>query len=51
VPEAVTDAQGHLEIEVPLPGVPATWRMTVLASTLQGELGEATALLAQSANP
>jgi hypothetical protein len=45
LPEAITDPQGHLILEIPLPDVPATWRMTVLASTLNGELGEATANL------
>jgi hypothetical protein len=45
LPEAVTDAAGHIELEIPLPGVPATWRLTALASTLPGELGAATATL------
>jgi hypothetical protein len=45
VPEAITDGQGRLAVDVPLPEVPATWRMTVLASTRSGELGQATALL------
>jgi uncharacterized protein YfaS (alpha-2-macroglobulin family) len=44
-PEAITDAQGRLAIEFPLPDVPATWRVTVLASTAGGELGEADLLL------
>jgi uncharacterized protein YfaS (alpha-2-macroglobulin family) len=45
VPEAITDAQGRLAIELSLPDVPATWRVTVLASTVGGELGEADLLL------
>jgi len=44
-PEAITDAQGQFVVEFPLPAVPATWRMTVLASTVGGELGEADLLL------
>jgi anti-sigma factor RsiW len=45
VPEAITDPQGRLVVEIPFPDVPAAWRMTVLASTLNGELGEATTML------
>jgi uncharacterized protein YfaS (alpha-2-macroglobulin family) len=45
VPEAITDARGELVIEYTLPGVPSTWRMTVLASTLDGDLGEGDLLL------
>jgi hypothetical protein len=40
-PEALTDAAGHLEIDLPLPDTPATLRLAILASTLQGELGSA----------
>lgn len=45
LPEAITDASGHLEVEVALPDAPATWRFTALASTRQGQLGSATALI------
>jgi hypothetical protein len=45
VPEAITDAQGRLGLQIPLPDAPTTWRLTVLASTLTGELGEASLLL------
>jgi anti-sigma factor RsiW len=44
-PEALTAEDGHLEIVVPLPDVPTTWRLTALASTRNGELGSATAPL------
>lgn len=44
-PQAITDETGHLEIEIPLPDTPATWRLTVLASTRRGQLGAATATL------
>ena len=44
-PEAITDAQGQLVVELSLPDAPATWRMTVLASTMGGQLGEADLLL------
>jgi len=43
--EAITDEAGHLELDIPLPGVQATWRLTALASTRQGQLGAATANL------
>jgi hypothetical protein len=45
VPEAITDGGGQFLVELPLPDVPSTWRMTVLASTLSGALGEAELLL------
>jgi anti-sigma factor RsiW len=45
LPEAVTDKAGHLELDIPLPDAPATWRLTALASTQRGELGAATAVL------
>jgi hypothetical protein len=45
MPEAVTDVNGHLVFDVELPAFPATWRLTALASTQQGALGAATALL------
>jgi hypothetical protein len=41
MPEAVTDSAGHLALDIPLPDTPATWRLTALASTLQGHLGSA----------
>ena len=44
-PQAITDEKGHLEIEIPLPDAPATWRLTALASTRRGQLGAATAVL------
>lgn len=44
-PQAITDETGHLEIDIPLPDVPATWRLTALASTMRGQLGAATATL------
>jgi hypothetical protein len=45
MPEAVTDTEGQLLVEFPFPDVPSTWRMTVLASTVDGELGESELLL------
>ncbi len=42
MPEAITDASGHMELEVGWPQASATWRITVLASTQRGELGTAT---------
>ena len=45
VPEAITDPQGHLVVDLPFPDVPTAWRLTVLASTQNGELGEATTIL------
>jgi hypothetical protein len=45
VPEVITDDRGRFVVEFPLPDVPATWRLSVLASTLDGALGEADLLL------
>jgi hypothetical protein len=45
LPEAVTDREGQLKLEIALPDLPATWRLTVLASTRDGELGTGTATL------
>jgi hypothetical protein len=45
VPEAITDQAGHLELDIALPDVPSVWRLTALASTRNGELGEASAKL------
>ncbi len=44
-PQAITDENGHLEIQVALPDAPTAWRLTALASTLDGQLGTATAIL------
>ncbi len=41
-PEALTDQNGRLRLEVPLADSITTWRLTVLASTQRGELGAAT---------
>ncbi|MFN3761741.1 MAG: MG2 domain-containing protein [Anaerolineae bacterium] len=41
-PEALTDENGRLRLEVPLADSITTWRLTVLASTQRGELGAAT---------
>jgi hypothetical protein len=45
LPEVVTDAQGQISLDIPLPQVAATWRLTVLASTSRGELGGETSLI------
>jgi hypothetical protein len=45
LPEEVTDREGQLTLEIALPEPPATWRMTVLASTQDGDLGTGTATL------
>ncbi len=44
-PQAITGEDGRLEIEISLPETLTTWRLTVLASTRQGQLGAATAVL------
>jgi anti-sigma factor RsiW len=44
-PEAITDERGHLELDIPLPDAPASWRLTALASTRRGELGAATEII------
>jgi len=41
-PEALTDENGRLRLDVPLADSITTWRLTVLASTQRGELGAAT---------
>lgn len=41
-PEALTDENGRLRLEVPLADSITTWRLTVLASTQRGELGATT---------
>jgi uncharacterized protein YfaS (alpha-2-macroglobulin family) len=42
-PEAITDANGNLILEVPLADSITTWRLTALASAQDGRLGAATA--------
>jgi uncharacterized protein YfaS (alpha-2-macroglobulin family) len=42
LPEAVTDADGQLHVDVPLADSITTWRMTALASTRDGRLGSTT---------
>ncbi len=42
-PEAVTDENGHLTLEIPMADSITTWRLTALASAQQGQLGSATA--------
>ncbi|HNT75223.1 MAG TPA: MG2 domain-containing protein [Anaerolineae bacterium] len=41
-PAAVTDVAGRFAFELPLPDLSTTWRVTVLASTLDGDIGAAT---------
>jgi hypothetical protein len=41
-PEAVTDEDGSLAIDLPLADTITTWRLTALASTQNGELGATT---------
>ena len=41
-PEALTDAEGALSLEIPLADTITTWRVTALASTRGGDLGAAT---------
>ncbi len=45
LPEAVTDQQGRLRLEVPLADSITTWRLTALASSQDGRLGSLTAPL------
>jgi len=45
IPEHITDKNGQAQIELEWPALPASWRITVLASTRQGEVGEGTALI------
>jgi hypothetical protein len=40
-PEAITDQDGRLEIVLQLLDAPATWRLHAVASTLEGEVGDA----------
>jgi uncharacterized protein YfaS (alpha-2-macroglobulin family) len=42
-PEAITDEQGHLSLEIPMADSITTWRLTALASTQDGRLGATTA--------
>jgi uncharacterized protein YfaS (alpha-2-macroglobulin family) len=41
-PEAVTDENGHLTLEIPMADSITTWRLTALASAQEGQLGSAT---------
>jgi len=43
LPDAVTDEQGRLSLDIPVADSITTWRMTVLASTQDGRIGAATA--------
>ncbi len=45
LPDAVTDANGHLRVDIPVADSITTWRMTALASTQDGRLGSATGSL------
>ena len=45
LPEAVTDANGKLSIDVPVADSITTWRITALASTQDGRLGSTTSPL------
>lgn len=42
LPDAVTDENGQLHLDVPIADSITTWRMTALASTRDGRLGSAT---------
>ena len=42
LPDAVTDANGQLHLDVPIADSITTWRMTALASTRDGRLGSTT---------
>lgn len=42
LPEAETDASGHLSLEVPMADSITTWRLSALASSQDGRLGAAT---------
>jgi hypothetical protein len=42
LPEAETDADGHLSLEVPMADSITTWRLSALASSQDGRLGAAT---------
>ena len=44
-PEIITDADGRASISIPLADSITTWRMAMLASTVQGALGSATSSL------
>jgi uncharacterized protein YfaS (alpha-2-macroglobulin family) len=41
-PEALTDKDGHLKLDVPLADSITTWRLTALASTQNGQIGSQT---------
>src|SRR4029077_3409006 len=40
-PELVTDARGHAQIKFPLADNITTWKISAIASTVQGEIGTA----------
>jgi len=42
-PQAITDEQGRAELEIPIADSITTWRLSALASSQRGELGNATA--------
>ncbi len=41
-PQAITDENGRLQLQIPMADSITTWRLTALASTQRGELGAAT---------
>lgn len=43
LPDAVTDEQGNLELDIPVADSITTWRMTVLASSQDGRIGATSA--------
>ncbi len=43
LPEAETDADGHLSLDIPMADSITTWRLSALASSQNGQLGAATA--------
>lgn len=43
LPDAVTDEQGNLSLDIPVADSITTWRMTVLASTQDGRIGATSA--------
>jgi hypothetical protein len=45
IPDAVTDNNGHLQLDFPVADSITTWRMTALASSQDGRLGSTTAPL------
>ncbi len=45
LPDGVTDAEGHLKVDVPVADSITTWRIAALASSQDGRLGSATGSL------